>query len=391
MRLLHTSDWHLGRSLHGVDMLEHQAAALDHIVEITEAEAVDAVVVAGDIFDRAIPPIEAVRLLEDTLRRLAELATVVVTSGNHDSAARLGYGSSLFPDGLHVVTRPDQVGDPIALDDEHGPVLIYPFPYLDPDGCRYTLSASDEPLARSHEAVCAAAMNRVRTDLRHRKTGRTVVVAHAFVVGRAPLNTSDSERDIRVGGVDTVPSAVFDGIDYVALGHLHGPQEPRPGESTTRLRYAGSPLRFSFSEANQEKSVTLVDLGPTGADAVTAVPVPQPRPMARLSGTLEELLGNARFAAHEESWVQVTVTDPGRPVQLHERVTHRFPHLLELRHVPAEADTDQRPRAADPRAIDPLDVAADFVHHVTGQVATEDERACLQAAHEAVLAAGRES
>jgi DNA repair protein SbcD/Mre11 len=150
MRLLHTSDWHLGRSLHGIDLLEYQAEALDHIVTTAQEERVDAVLVAGDVFDRAIPPVEAVRLLEHTLKRLTEHATVVVTSGNHDSAIRLGYGSTLFPRNLHVVTEVGGIGTPVELEDQHGPVLVYPFPYLDPDGCRHELSEGEELIARSH-------------------------------------------------------------------------------------------------------------------------------------------------------------------------------------------------------------------------------------------------
>ncbi len=399
MRLLHTSDWHLGRTLHGVDLLDAQAAALDHIVEVTRTSGVDAVLVAGDVFDRAIPPVEAVRLLEETMCRLAQYATVVVTSGNHDSAVRLGYGSKLFPAGIHVVTELDSVGTPVELADEHGPVLVYPLPYLDPDGCRVRLGGDDAPLERSHQAVCAAAMRRVSADLGERglfaASARTVVMGHAFVVGGVPLETSESERDIRVGGVDSVPSAVFDGVDYVALGHLHGPQEPRAGNHdepiNTRLRYSGSPLRYSFSEATQDKSVSLVELGPDGTTHVETVDVPQPRPMARVSGTMDDLLSGRSLRKHEKSWLQITVTDDGRPQQMRERLVQRFPHLLELRHAPANAEIGIGTGVAHPAGADPIDVASDFIHHVTGSAITEAELDCFRVAHEAVLARERES
>ncbi|AYY15023.1 exonuclease SbcCD subunit D [Actinobacteria bacterium YIM 96077] len=392
MRLLHTSDWHLGRTLHGLDLLDHQATALDQIVEIAEAESADAVLVSGDVFDRAIPPVEAVRLLEQTLRRLTEHATVIVTSGNHDSAARLGYGSSLFPDRLHVVTRAERTGHPIELEDQHGPVIVYPFPYLDPDGCRHTLATGDEPLARSHEAVCTAAMRRVWEDIdaREARGMRTVVMAHAFVVGGIPPDTSESERDIRVGGVDSVPSAVFDGASYVALGHLHGPQEPKAQDGATRLRYSGSPLRFSFSEAEQEKSVTVVELDASGVAEIRPIPIAQPRPMARITGTLDEILTDPDFAAHEEAWAQVTITDAARPPQMRERVAHRFPHLLEIRHAPPASTIGTSTGVANPRKTDPLHVMRDFVEHVTGQPATDTELTCLQTSHDAVLVGERE-
>lgn len=398
MRLLHTSDWHLGRTLHGVDLLDHQSQVLDHIVEVAEQQAVDAVLVAGDVFDRAIPPVEAVRLLERTLRRLTRRATVIVTSGNHDSAIRLGYGSSLFPAGLHVITGVDSVGTAIELADQHGPVLVYPFPYLDPDGCRRQLADGDEPLARSHEAVCAAAMARVRADLERRQAAggpaaRTVVMAHAFVGAGAaePAVTSLSERDIRVGGVDYVPSGVFDGIHYVALGHLHGPQQPRARAGGGMLRYSGSPLRYSFSEAAQQKSVTIVDLGPGGVTDIAVVELPQPRPMARLVGTIDELLHDAAHDAHRGSWVQATVTDSARPRQMRERVLARFPHLLDIRHLPGTTSIGAGEGVANPAGADPVAVVGDFVVHVTGSTITDAELTVFRAAHEVVLAAGREA
>ena len=169
MRLLHTSDWHLGRSLHGVDLLEHQAAHLDHLVALTRSEGVDAVLVAGDVYDRAVPPVEAVTLLSETLARLSEHAVVVVTSGNHDSAIRLGFGAGLMRAGVHVRTCVADAASPVVLRPRAAgepPVLVYGLPYLDPDVVRRALSPDPgEPLARSHEAVTRAAMDRAQAHL----------------------------------------------------------------------------------------------------------------------------------------------------------------------------------------------------------------------------------
>ena len=197
MRLLHTSDWHLGRSLHGVDLLDHQAAYLEHLVDVVRTEQVDAVVVAGDVYDRAIPPVEAVTLLSETLARLAEHTTVVVTSGNHDSATRLGFGSALMRDRVRLRTRVAGLAEPVVLADEHGDVLVYGVPYLDPDFARVELAKDSEPLARSHEAVAAAAMRRIRADVETRSgsaRSRTVVAAHAFVIGGAPTESEQIGR-----------------------------------------------------------------------------------------------------------------------------------------------------------------------------------------------------
>lgn len=388
MRLIHTSDWHLGRTLHGVDLLDHQAAYLDHLVELVRAEGVDAVVVAGDVYDRAIPPVEAVTLLSDVLARLAELATVVVTSGNHDSATRLGFGSSLMRERVRLRTRVAGLAEPVVLPDDAGDVLVYGLPYLDPDFARVELSDPDgSPLRRSHEAVVAAALRRVRADAAARGTGartpRTVVAAHAFVVGGA---ASESERDIRVGGVDQVPARVFDGVDYVALGHLHGPQKVT-GPDGTVLRYSGSPLAYSFSEQHHTKSTVLVHLA--GPEVRTElVPAPVPRRLADVTGTLGELLG-ALGEPHVDDWLRVTVTDPHRPADLFRRVRDRFPHALVVQHRAAGAQQGSARAAAVTAAHDPLEVAADFVAHVTGSDATAEELAVLRLAYESVAAAER--
>lgn len=271
MRLLHTSDWHLGRSFHRVGLLEAQAAFLDHLVATVHAHGVDAVLVSGDVYDRAVPPLPAVELFDTALHRLAEAGVpTVMISGNHDSARRLGVGAGLIERaGIHLRTDPAGIGTPVVLTDAHGDVALYGLPYLEPALVREQLGAPKG----GHEAVLAAAMDRVRADLAGRAGTRSVVLAHAFVAGGAP---SDSERDITVGGVAAVPAGVFDGVDYVALGHLHGSQTLTP-----RVRYSGSPLAYSFSEADHRKTMWLVDLGADGA-VLTAervdCPVPVPSP-----------------------------------------------------------------------------------------------------------------
>lgn len=409
MRMLHTSDWHLGRTLHGVDLLGHQAAFLDHLVELVCAESVDAVLVAGDVYDRAVPPVEAVALLADALRRLSETAAVVVTPGNHDSAIRLGFGAELMRPGVHLRARVADVGVPVLLHDEHGPVAVHALPYLDPDAVRSVLADDGEPLARSHEAVVGAAMARVRRDLAGRRAGgatgasgdrvRSVVLAHAFVIGG---QASESERDIRVDGVDAVPAGVFAGVDYVALGHLHGPQEisfPVGDDAVPDgvasgqagrppvLRYSGSPLAYSFSELRHRKSSVLVELGPDGVVGTELVPAPVPRRLAEVTGTLGELLGVAGDG-HEGDWLRAVVTDPVRPPELHARLKARFPHLLVTEHRPP-AGTARTRAAVVTAAQDPVDVAAQFVEHVTGGAPSVEELAVLRTAYESVLAAER--
>ena len=275
MRLIHTSDWHLGRSFHREDLLGAQARFVDFLVETVRSEGVDAVLVSGDVYDRALPSVDAVTVCNDALRRLAATGTrVVLISGNHDSARRLGFGADLIDAaGIHLRTDPAGCARPVLLADRDGPVAVYGLPYLEPDAVRDELGCDE----RSHTAVLNAAMARVRQDLAGRPDARSVVLAHAFVTGGEP---SDSERDISVGGVGSVPVSTFAGVDYAALGHLHGAQR-----LTDRVRYSGSPLAYSFSEEHHRKAVLLVDLGtaPGAEVSVQHLPTPVERPLARIS------------------------------------------------------------------------------------------------------------
>jgi len=370
MRILHTSDWHLGRSFHRVGMLDHQASYVDHLLEVVEAERVDLVVVSGDVYDRALPQVDAVRLASEALRRLAaSRAQVVITSGNHDSAHRLGFGADLIDAaGVFLRTDASRVGEPVLLDDDHGPVAVYGLPYLDPDAVR-------EPWrlrARSHEAALGEAMRRVRVDLDGRAGARSVVLAHAFVAGCEP---SESERDISVGGVQMVSSSVFDGVSYAALGHLHGRQV-----IDERIRYSGSPLAYSFSEATQRKGSWLVDLGRDGEVAAEFVDAPVPRPLARLTGTLEELLDDPAHAVHEQSWVQATLTDEVRPQQAMERLRRRFPHTLVLGFTSTPVGSGLP--GARPAGRGDHDIALDFVRDLRGTPASDAEATLLRDAVE---------
>src|SRR3954447_22599875 len=366
MRLLHTSDWHLGRSFHGEDLLAAQARYLDHLVETVDDEQVDLVVVSGDVYDRALPSVDAVELADEALHRLGtSRARVVISSGNHDSARRLGFNARLVDlAGVHLRTDAGRVDEPVLLDDEHGRLAVYAIPYLEPD----VLARAWDLRTRSHHSVVSAAMQRIRTDLASRPAGtRSVVLAHAFVAGGLP---SDSERDISVGGISVVPLELFEGIDYTALGHLHG----RATLSQT-VRYSGSPIAYSFSEADHVKGSWLVDLGAGGLTGATFVPAPVPRPLARIEGQIGELLTADRLSVHEGSWVHVTLTDEIRPLQAMERLRARFPHALALRFSPAGGE--QEPARMSIRGRSAHDVTLEFVTHVRGGAAATDAESDL--------------
>ncbi len=385
MKILHTSDWHLGRTLHKVDLHEHQAAFLDWLVDLVEAEGVDVVVIPGDVYDRAVPAVSSVTLLDRALGRLADTgATVVLTSGNHDSPERLGFGRSLMRAGIHLLTDLPGIEHPVSVEDEHGEVLFFGLPYLEPDRARTELAREgEEPLPRSHEAVTRAALDRVRERAAARPGARTVVLAHTFVTGG---EASDSERDLSVGGVDSVPAGVLGGIDYLALGHLHGCQDLTRSVGAPAW-YSGSPLAFSFSERSHRKSVLLVELGAPGADgeraevAVRRIETPVPRRLTELRGTLEEIL--AHRDEHAGDWLKAVVTDPARPAHLQEQLREAYPHLLLTEYAP-EGRAASAGTPVVRREQNPLEVMDEFLAHVTGGDPTEAEHDVLERAYSAV-------
>ena len=392
MRALHTSDWHLGRSFHGVDLMAAQAAVVDALVQVVRAERVDAVLVSGDLHDRALPPVEAVELWGEALERLTDAgAAVVAISGNHDSARRLGGGARLLERArVHLRTDVASAGRPVLLEDRHGPVAVYPVPYLEPDAVRPALAEAPEGGGeaapegeglRTHAGVLRVALDRCRADLAGRGAVRSVAMAHAFLAGGAGC---DSERALSVGGSGQVPPSAFRGFDYVALGHLHGRQVIGDGA----IRYAGSPLPYSFSEAGHSKGAWLVELGPAGLAAVEAVPTPVPRPLVRLRGRLDDLLASPEHAAAEAAFVSVTLTDAACPAGAMPRLQRRFPHAVELAWCPegglrldGESYTERVGRRDD------LEVVGAFVSHVRGVPPSAEERELLR---EVVTAAVRE-
>jgi len=390
MRLLHTSDWHLGRSLHRADLRAAQAAFLDHLVAVARAEKVDAVLVAGDVYDRAVPPVDAVELCEDALLRLHDTgAAIVLISGNHDSARRLGFGSGLLEKaGVHLRTRPGALARPVVLEDAHGPVAVYGVPYLEPDAVRGELpeaggdagaNAEAGAAPRGHAGVLGHAVACIRADAEARGIQRRVVLAHGWVTGGA---ASESERDITVGGVGQVPAELFAPFSYVALGHLHGQQTV-----ASHLRYSGSPLPYSFSEAAHRKGSWLVELDDRGIARVEQVPAPVHRHLSVLRGQLADLLGSAAHTGYEDDFVSVTLTDPRRPEGAMDALRARFPHVLVLAFEPEGAVPDGRGYRARTAGRDDESIAAEFVRHVSNSPPTAGEERLLARAFEAVRSA----
>lgn len=355
MRILHTSDWHIGRTFHGVDLLADQGAVLESIAELVAAQSIDVVVVPGDIYDRAVPSADAVLVCNRGLEAIrAAGAVIVATSGNHDSPARLGAGAAFASaGGLHLMTKVGSVATPVVVHDEHGSVAFYGIPYLEPETTRVEL---DVPAARTHAEVLDAAMDLVRADLAARDEAgqhvRSVVLAHAFIVGG---EATGSERSISSGGIETAPASAFDGVDYVALGHLHSPQT-----LTERVRYSGSPLPYSFGERSHRKAVWILELDADGLGSVDRVDLPVVRGLARIEGTVEELTTHAAFSEYEDHYVSAVLTDEVRPVDAMRLLQQRFRHAIHLEWRRPEDDGGLRYRDRV-RGRSDLEIATSFL------------------------------
>ena len=276
MKFIHLSDLHIGKRVNEISMIEDQAYILTQIIRIIDGERPDAVVIAGDVYDKSIPPAEAVTLFDDFLCRLAKRSLpVLIISGNHDSPERLAFGGRLMAgSGIHLAPVYDGIVEPVTLSDSHGDVRFWLLPFIKPVHVKHCFP----------DAGIESCTDALRTAVEHMGvdfTGRNVLVTHQFVTGAA---TCESE-EISVGGSDNVDISVFDGFDYVALGHLHGPQNV----GSSRVRYCGTPLKYSFSEAGHYKSVTVVELGEKNDLRLRTVPLTPRHDLREITGTFAEL------------------------------------------------------------------------------------------------------
>lgn len=402
MLILHTSDWHIGRSFHGTGLLDAQREVLGAMAQTVRERGVDLVLVSGDVYDRALPSADAVQVLDEGLAELlAAGARIVLTSGNHDSAVRLGFGGALMAaSGVHLRTRAESVGDPVVLEDpDGGAVAVYGIPYLEP---RHQGQAWGVEL--NHAAVLQEAMDRVRADLAERSgehpEGLTgIVMAHLFAAGG---EGSPSERDIgagvtapgsldgagveksaaelgavqaQVGTLGQVPVSVFEGVQYAALGHLHGRQR-----LAGKVRYSGSPLPYSFSEHRHRKGGLLIHTAHGEVSQVEEVDWQVGRRLAVLRGELQTLLNDPDLAWAEDAWCQITVTDAERPPQAFHRLQQRFPGLLQYVYEPpagVRRGTGGYAERINRAAGDDLALCTGFVEHVRSRGASEGERELL--------------
>ena len=318
MKLIHLSDLHIGKRVNEVSMIEEQEYILKQILEVIDVEKPGAVLISGDVYDKSVPSAEAVTLFDDFLCSLAERnQQVFIFSGNHDSAERLAFGGRLMEDkGIHLSPVYDGNIAPITLSDEHGDVRFWLLPFLKPAHVKRFYP--DEGI-ESYTDACRVAVEKMGID----PAQRNVILVHQFVTGSS---TCDSE-EISVGGTDNVDAEVFANFDYVALGHIHGPQNI----GSEKIRYCGTPMKYSFSEAKHQKSITVVELGENGSFALRTIPLTPLHDMREIRGSYEEVTTKSFYAnTTVEDYLHITLTDEEDVPEAMARLRVIYPNLMKL-------------------------------------------------------------
>lgn len=367
MKLLHLSDLHLGKRVNGFSMLEDQRVILTQIVDLAEEEKVDAVLLAGDLYDKPVPPAEAVTLLDGFLTRLSGGGIpVFAISGNHDSPERLAFATRLLTgEGIHLTAQYQGPQPPFLLQDEYGDVAIYALPYLKPALVRHWNPEAD---IASYEEAVSYALGQWAVD----KTRRNVLLAHQFVTGGV---TCESEER-SVGGVDQIPAPLFAAFDYVALGHLHGPQSV--GRHT--LRYSGSPLKYSFSECGHEKSVTLVTLREKGQVEIQALPLTPCRDLREIRGTYEAVTAKSFYqGTNREDYLHVILTDEEDVPEAMGKLRTIYPNLMKLSYDNRRTQGVAEVTGAErPEEKTPLELFQDFYRLQNNQPMASQQEALVR-------------
>lgn len=422
MRILHTSDWHLGRSFHGLHMTQEQKAVLDRLLDIIETRKTDVVVIAGDIYDRSVPPEEAVRLFDDTLNSMVTRLgqKVILIAGNHDNPGRLGFAQDLLRGQDVFITGPlAEDTDPVVLEDEHGPVYFAPLTYTDPliareifqekkavrdaedsgdtgaaaespaDGNGVTqpdlfAAAADSAASGSKEKNAEEAPIRTHEDVLRRQIrqmeakiprgARSVAIAHVFLTGGAA--SGDTERPLTLGNTGGVSKDLFSNFTYTALGHLHRPQ--KFGEN---IRYSGSLMKYAFSETDQRKGVHIIDLDADGIANIETVPLEARHDLASVKGSFADLMENPREEL-KENFLEIILTDPTPVLDAKNRLETVYPHIMHLQYERLNRAPEEEAVRRERENLSDYALAASFFEQVGGQPLTENQERLLREAVE---------
>ncbi len=368
MKFIHTSDWHLGRQFHNVSLIDDQRTLLNQLIAYIKAENVDAVIVAGDIYDRAVPPVAAIELLNDVVQQIClECNTpLIMIPGNHDSSIRLGFASSqMQSSGLYILSDPNDFLQPIILEDSDGrETAFYGIPYLDPELAREKFS---QPF-KQHDDVYACLCKQIKESMSSDRTN--VLIAHCFVDG---ATESESERPLSIGGADRVNYQHFEGFDYVALGHLHQPQYR--GEET--IRYSGSLMKYSFSEQHQNKSITLIELAKNSACTLTKLPLDAKHDVRVIEGYFDEILENGKSDLNPDDYIMVRLLDKHAILEPMERLRAVYPNVLHLEKPGMLRDLDE-PLSKPKLAHNEIEMFKDFFLQIQGEELSDTQLDVVQ-------------
>lgn len=374
MRFLHISDLHLGKRVNGFSMIEDQEYILREILQIARQEKIDGMLIAGDVYDKSVPCAEAVSLLDDFLTRAAVLGVAVyLISGNHDSAQRLAFGGRILRESEKIFLSPvfDGKVEPIRMLDVYGPVNVWLLPFVKPATVRPYFP--DVQMENYNDAF-RAVLESLSIDQRE----RNILVAHQFVTGASRCES----EEVSVGGMDNVDASLMEGFDYVALGHIHGPQHI--GQES--IRYCGTPLKYSFSEEKHQKSVTVVDLQEKGDVEIKTIPLRPLRDMRKIRGTYDEVTLREFYEnTNVRDYLQITLTDEEDIPNVMERLRVIYPNLMKLEYDNKRTRENQTVEGAEEvEKISPLQHFAAFYEMQNNQQMSEEQSQFMESLIEKV-------
>lgn len=386
MKIIHTADWHIGKIVNEFSMIDDQRYILNSLIDLIKEEKPDVLVIAGDLYDRSIPPVEAVELLDEVFNRiLLELKTpVLAIAGNHDGAERLSFGSRLLiNNGLYISGIFDGEAKKAVLEDKFGQVNFYLLPYADPRQVKHIME--DDEIT-SHNIAFKKVIDKIKSNMKD--NGRNVLVAHGYItkLGENTAETCDSERPLSIGGTDLVDYESFTCFNYTALGHLHGPQ--RVGED--KIRYSGSLLKYSFSETNHKKGVTIVDINEKGEALVKHMELHPKRDMRIIKGPINSLIDPAVYKeGNTNDYVYATLTDEGELVDPISKLRAVYPNIMGLGRENSEAREKSRTAASEGyKTKSKAELFEEFFLSINGTALSDEGRNVINDVVEAVTKEG---
>lgn len=370
MKFIHTADWHIGKIINEFSMLEEQKIVLKQLLGIMEQQKPDALIIAGDVYDRSIPPVEAVELVDDIFCTilLDMKIPVLVIAGNHDGAERLSFASKILTDrGLHIVGKVTPAVQKVTLADQFGPVNFYMLPYADP---RYIRNMLEDSAISTHDDAMRAITGPIRQQLD--TSCRNIMITHGYItyMGQDNASTCESERPLSIGGTDFVSTSHFDGFNYTALGHLHGNQKT----GNDCIRYSGSLMKYSFSEVNHKKGVNIVELDKAGQAAAAFSELVPSRDMRIIKGPIKELLSPGIYkSANPEDYIYAVLTDREELVDPISKLRTVYPNIMGLTRENGNSAQDSRTAAsAGYKTKSRLELFNEFFYSIKGEPLGED-------------------